>query len=67
MVTEITALACSLKQQELSIAVGTKLVKAAMDTMDANGEQLEQLLDQSAQVMELSVDPNLGTNLDVTG
>lgn len=67
MVTSIATLATNLKQQELGLAVGTKLMKTAMDSVDANAENLDKLMAQSAKALELSVQPHLGSQLDVMG
>lgn len=65
MVTSIASLACAMKQQQLGMEVGTKLLKTAMDAGDEHGESLDKLLEQSAKTLELSVQPNLGSNLDI--
>lgn len=67
MVTGIATLATNLKQQELGLAVGTKLMKTAMDSVDANAENLHKLMEQSAKTLELAVQPHLGANLDLMG
>ncbi len=67
MVTGIATLATNLKQQELGLAVGTKLMKTAMDSVDANAENLDKLMEQSAKTLELAVQPHLGANLDLMG
>lgn len=66
MVTSIAALACNLKQQQLGVEVGTKLLKTAMDAVDVNSENLDVLL-QSAKALELSVNPHVGSQIDVHG
>ena len=67
MVNSIATLACNMKQQELGLAVGTKLMKTAMDSVDANAENLDKLMEQSAKTLELAVQPHLGANLDLMG
>ncbi len=44
MVTGIASLAAQIKQQELGLAVGTKLAKTALESMDGNAEQLDMLM-----------------------
>ena len=61
---DIAAVATSLKQHELELEVGTRLAKTAKDAMEAEGAALLELLD-SVKMMELSVNPNLGSLLDV--
>lgn len=67
MVTSIATLATKLKQQELGVVAGTKLLKTAMDSMDASEEMLDKLIEQSAKTLELAVQPHLGSQLDVKG
>ncbi len=67
MVSSIAALACNMKQQELGLAVGTKLMKTAMDSMEADAAGLDTLLDQAGKSMELKSQPHLGSNLDAKG
>ena len=67
MVNSIATLACNMKQQELGLAVGAKLMKTAMDSVDANAADLDKLMQQSAKTMELAVQPHLGSQLDVMG
>jgi len=64
MVNSIATLACNMKQQELGLAVGTKLMKTAMDSMGANAENLDKLMEKS---MELKAQPHLGAKLDLMG
>ena len=42
-------------------------MKTAMDSVDVSEENLDTLLDQSAKAMELSVNPDLGSMVDVKG
>ena len=67
MVTSIATLACNMKQQQLGLEIGAKLMKTAKDSMDVSAENLDKLLDQSAKAMELSVNPDLGSKVDVRG
>ncbi|MDI9485978.1 MAG: YjfB family protein [Bacillota bacterium] len=64
MVMNIASLASSLKAQELQLAVGTRLVGMAKDAMEVQAGDLLKLL-ESAKVLELSVNPHLGSILDV--
>lgn len=64
MVMNIASLASSLKAQELQLAVGTRLVGMAKNAMEVQAGDLLKLL-ESAKVLELSVNPHLGSILDV--
>ncbi|NLK07985.1 MAG: putative motility protein [Firmicutes bacterium] len=62
MVTGVARTASSLKQWELSLEIGTRLVSKAKETLDAEGEGLLKLL-ESAQIVESP--SHLGTNVDI--
>ncbi|NLL42347.1 MAG: putative motility protein [Firmicutes bacterium] len=64
MVMNIASLASSLKAQEIRLAVGTRLAGMAKDVMEEQGADLLKLI-ESAKQMELSVNPHLGSLLDV--
>ncbi|MGO4542963.1 YjfB family protein [Paenibacillus sp. 2TAB19] len=56
---DIAALSVSLTQSNLSQAVGISVLKMATEQ---STEQVQQLV----KMMELSVQPNLGGNLDIS-
>ncbi|MBP3886666.1 MAG: YjfB family protein [Cellulosilyticum sp.] len=58
---DIAALSTALAQQDLGTAVGVAVAKLTMDTAEQNGANLAESLKQ----MELSVNPNLGSNIDI--
>lgn len=62
---DIAALSMGLKQVQLQQAVGTAVMKLAMDAGRENADMLTKLLAGSTQVIEQSVNPHLGTKLDV--
>jgi len=57
---DIAALSISLAQSNLSQAVGISVLKMATD-------QSTDIAQQLVKMMELSVQPNLGGNLDISG
>lgn len=57
---DIAALSMSLSQMKFSQAVSTSVLKLAMDS---SNEQITDL----TKIMEQSVNPNVGTNIDVKG
>ena len=63
---DIAALASTLKSQEVALEVATRLTAMAKDVMEDQGTSLVRLI-ESTKVMELSVHPHLGSNLDVQG
>lgn len=59
---DIAGLATSLSQIELSSKVGTAVLDKAMESNEALGAGLVQMIDAAA--MERSVNPAVGGNLD---
>lgn len=55
---DIAAYSTANAQTSLMQAVGTTVLKKTMDMVEAEGAQL-------AQMMELSVNPNVGANIDI--
>nr|MCR4960984.1 YjfB family protein [Lachnospiraceae bacterium] len=51
-------------QTKIMQSVGTAVLSKAMDTNEQMGNQIAQMIDSSA--MELSVNPNVGANFDVS-
>lgn len=64
MVTNIAAVASSLKQQQIGLEIGARLMRTVKDAAEDQGEALLKLL-ESTKVAELSVNPDLGSNVDV--
>lgn len=48
-------------QQQASLAV----MKMAMNQADTSGEMMNKLMDTNAKMMEQSVNPNLGSNINI--
>ena len=59
---DIASLSMSLSAQELSTAVGLAITKLNMDTLEQSGTQLI----ENMKAMELSVNPHLGGQLDLS-
>ena len=64
MVTGIAKVASSLKQWQLSLEVGARLMNTAKESSEIQGEGLLKLL-ESAEMVEKAVAPHLGTNIDI--
>lgn len=58
---DIAALSMALSQQSVGLQVGVAVTKLAMDT----GEQSGQLMADMLRGMELSVNPNVGSQIDI--
>jgi len=66
LVTSIAALASALKQQQLGLEVGTRLLKTATDSFEDQGDALVKLL-ESTKAIELELNPHLGSTIDIRG
>lgn len=58
----IASLSTSLAAMNTSTAVGMKVLELGKDLMEQTGAQTVEMMKQ----MELSVNPNLGSNIDIS-
>lgn len=56
---DIAALSTALSTTKVSNDVSVAMLKKSLDTLDTTGENM-------VKMMELSVNPNLGQNIDLT-
>lgn len=56
---DITEISTSISQANTLNAVGTAVLSMSLDTVESSGENL-------VKMMELSVNPNIGSNIDVS-
>ena len=61
---DIAALAMNMSKINTMSDVGTAVLSKAIDTNEQMGGEIAQMIDRSA--MELSVNPNVGANFDVS-
>lgn len=61
---DIASLAMSLSQIQVQNDVGTAVLSKALDTSEQMGADIVKMIDRSA--MELSVNPNIGSNIDIS-
>lgn len=66
MITSISSSAGSLKQYAIGLEISARLMKTAKDAVEDQGEGLMKLL-ESVKMIELSVNPDLGSNIDIRG
>lgn len=59
---DIPGLSMALSQTQALNNVGTAILAKSLDTMEASGAQM---IDMMKSSMELSVNPNLGANIDL--
>ncbi|WP_440527150.1 YjfB family protein [Simiaoa sp.] len=60
---DIAGLSMAMASNNLQTQVGTAVLSKAMDTNEALGQGIVQMMDSAA--MERSVTPELGTNIDL--
>lgn len=60
---DIASLSMNLAQNNLMGNVGTAMLSKSLDNAKAAGAQLDELIDSSA--LELSVNPDIGANIDI--
>ncbi len=64
-ISAMAAMATSLQAQKVQEAVGMGVLKMQMDNAKSQGQALVDMLTASAQLMEKSVTPHLGANIDI--
>lgn len=62
---DIAALASVMKHSAIQQQVSLSVMKIAMDAAKGQAVDLTQMLEQTTKAMELSVNPNLGGNVDI--
>ncbi len=60
---DIAGLSMSMASNNLQTKIGTAVLSKAMDTNEALGQGIVQMMDSAA--MERSVTPEIGTNIDL--
>jgi hypothetical protein len=62
---DIPALSIAMHQAQLQQVVSALMLKLSMDTAQDNAAVITEMMADAAKMMELSVAPHLGSNLDV--
>lgn len=62
---DIAGLSMGLSQMKLSQEVGTSVLKMAMDSSKDQMVDFMKMVDQNVKLMESSVNPHLGGNIDL--
>ncbi len=60
---DIPGLSMDMAQIDLSTKVGTAVLSKVMDSAEVSGDALVGMMNNS---MELSVNPNIGSNIDIS-
>lgn len=63
---EISALSMSLSQMKLAQEASISVMKMAIDTSQAGATDLLQALEANTKIMEQSVNPHIGANIDIS-
>lgn len=61
----IAGMAMSMQAQRLQQAVGTSVMRMQMDASKESAQALVEMMKMNTQVLEKSVNPHLGGNLDI--
>lgn len=64
---DIAALSMTMKQGQVQQAASVSVLKMAMDNARQNGKDFTRMIQSVTRVMEQSVTPHLGNNLDIRG
>ena len=62
---DIAALASVMKHSGIKQQASISVLKMTMEQVKLQADDLTQILEQAAKAMELSVNPNLGGNIDI--
>lgn len=62
---DIAALSMGLSQMKVAQQASTSVLKMAMDSGEASMDKLTEMLDANTKIMEQSVNPHVGGNLDI--
>ncbi len=63
---DIAAIASMIKYTNLRQEAGMSVLKIAMDNAKQQADDLNKIIEQSARIMELSVNPHLGGKIDIS-
>lgn len=63
---DIAAMSIGLSQAKAQQQASVSVMKLAMDASQAQAEMLNKLAASSGKAIELAVNPNLGSNIDIS-
>ena len=63
---DIAALSMGLSQMKVAQEASVSVLKMAMDSMKGQSVDLKQMLEVNTKMMEQSVNPNIGGNIDIS-
>lgn len=62
---DIPSLSTSLSQMNISQEIGVSVLKMAMDTGQSQMNDMLQVLEANTKIMEQSITPHIGGNIDI--
>ncbi len=62
---DIAALSMNISQMKVAQQASISVLKMAMDTSKVQAVDLTQMLEANTKIMEQSINPNLGKNIDI--
>lgn len=63
---DIPSLSIAMNQFNLHQEVGVSVIKMAMESMKTQGIDLTKTLETTTKIMEQSVNPHIGENIDIS-
>ena len=63
---DIAALSMGLSQMKVAEEASVSVLKMAMDSMKGQGVDLAKMLEVNTKMMEQSVNPHIGGNIDIS-
>ncbi|SCL91387.1 YjfB family protein [Sporanaerobacter sp. PP17-6a] len=63
---DIPSLSIALSQSKLYQEVGVSVMEMAMDSIKMQGTDLTKMMETTTKIMQQSVNPNIGGNIDIS-
>ena len=63
---DIPSLSIALSQSKLYQEVGVSVMEMAMDSIKMQGTDLTKMMEATTKIMQQSVNPNIGGNIDIS-
>lgn len=63
---DIAGLSMAMSQSQIANQASISVVKMAMDSAEAQALQMTEMLEETTKLMEQSVNPHIGGNMDIS-
>ena len=63
---DIPSLSIALSQSKLYQEIGVSVMEMAMDSIKMQGTDLTKMMETTTKIMQRSVNPNIGGNIDIS-